>query len=143
MIRANTISFVANVLTPRGFTTDQFEEIIADSLRLEKIKTLLGATNAPAPSEIRAAYEQRNQKTEASVIRLKLEDFKKDVKVSDEDVQKRFEEQKAVLQHPEKAEGEIRRLHAAGRRNTAAGRQGACRRHCKSSRIRRANSPSR
>ena len=94
--------FVANALNPRGFTTDQFEEIIGDSLRFEKIKTLLGATNAAAPSEIRAAFERRHQKTEASVIRLKLEDFKKDVKVSDEDLQKRFEEQKAVLQHPEK-----------------------------------------
>jgi hypothetical protein len=93
---------VANVLNPRGFTTDQLEEIIADSLRLEKIKSLLGATTAAAPSEVRAMFERRNQKTEASVIRLKLEDFKKDVKVSDEDVQKRFEEQKAVLKHPEK-----------------------------------------
>ena len=94
--------FVANVLNPRGFTTAQFEDIISDSLRLEKIKSLLGATTAPAPTEIRAAFERRNQKTEASVIRLKLEDFKKDVKVSDEDLQKRFEEQKAVLKHPEK-----------------------------------------
>jgi peptidyl-prolyl cis-trans isomerase D len=94
--------FVQQGLTPRGLGTDQLEEIIGDSLRLQKIKTLLGATNDPVPSEVRALFERRNQKTELSVIRLKLEDFKKEVKVSDEDLQKRFEERKDTLQHPEK-----------------------------------------
>lgn len=93
--------FVEKGLMPRGFTTQQLEEIMGDSLRLQKIKALLGATNDPAPTEVRAMYERRNQKTESSVIRLKLEDFKKDVKVTDEDVQKRFEERKAALLHEE------------------------------------------
>ena len=94
--------FVQMGLTPRGFTTDQLEELVGDSLRLEKIKALLGATDQAALAEIRAMYERRNQKTDLSLIRLKLDDFKKDVKVSDEDVQKRFDEQKASLLHPEK-----------------------------------------
>ena len=94
--------FVQNGLAPNGFTTEQLEELVADSLRLEKIKGLLGASDKAAPGEIRAMYERRNQKTDASVIRLKLEDFKKEVKVTDEDVQKRFEEKKAALNHPEK-----------------------------------------
>ena len=94
--------FVQNGLAPNGFTTDLLEELVGDSLRLEKIKTLLGATDKATMGEIRALYERRNQKTDASVIRLKFEDFRKDVKVSDEDVQKRFEEKKAALQHPEK-----------------------------------------
>lgn len=94
--------FVQNGLAPNGFTTDLLEELVGDSLRLEKIKTLLGATDQATMSEIRSLYERRNQKTDLSVIRLKLDDFKKDVKVSDEDMQKRFEEKKAALQHPEK-----------------------------------------
>ena len=94
--------FVQNGLAPNGFTTEQLEELVADSLRLEKIKTLLGATDKASPGEIRTMYERRNQKTDLSVIRLKLEDFKKEVKVTDEDVQKRFEERKAALNHPEK-----------------------------------------
>ena len=94
--------FVQNGLTPNGFTTELLEELVGDSLRLEKIKALLGATDKAALGEIRTMYERRNQKTDASVIRLKLDDFKKDVKVSDEEVQKRFEEKKATLQHPEK-----------------------------------------
>ena len=94
--------FVQMGLTPNGFTTDLLEELVGDSLRLEKIRSLLGATDKAAPGEIWAIYEQQHQKTDLSVVRLKLEDFKKEVKVSDEDVQKRFEEKKASLQHPEK-----------------------------------------
>ena len=94
--------FVQAGLAPNGFTTELLEELVGDSLRLEKIKTLLGATDKAALGEIRALYERRNQKTDASVIRLKLEDFKKEVKVTDEDVQKRFEEKKAALNFPEK-----------------------------------------
>ena len=94
--------FVQMGLAPRGFTPDLMEDLVADSLRLEKIKTLLGATDEAAIGEIHATYERRNQKTDLSVIRLKLDEFKKDVKVSAEDVQKRFDEKKAALQHPEK-----------------------------------------
>ncbi len=94
--------FVQMALAPNGFTTDLLEELVGDSLRLQKIKALLGATDKAAPGEIRAIYVQQYQKTDLSVVRLKLEDFKKDTKISDEDVKKRFEEKKEMLQHPEK-----------------------------------------
>ena len=94
--------FVQMGLAPNGFTPDLLEELVGDSLRLEKIKALLGATDKVASSEIRSIYEMQYGKIDLSVVRLKLEDFKKDVKVSDEDVQKRFDERKATLLHPEK-----------------------------------------
>ena len=115
--------FVQMGLAPRGFTTEQLEELVADSLRLEKIKSLLGATDQAAMGEIRAMYEMRNRKTDLSVIRLKLEDFKKDVKVSDEDVQKRFEEKKAALQHPEKRRVKFISLALPEAQKTLAGKQ--------------------
>lgn len=95
-------NFVHNALIPRGFTTDQFEEIIADSLRLQKIKAVLAATNPSLPSELRSLYEKRSRKTEASVIRLKMEDFTKDLQVSEADLKQRFEQQAAMLLNPEK-----------------------------------------
>ena len=94
--------FVQGELAPNGFTTELLEELVADSLRLEKIKALLGATDRAALSELRSWYEMGNQKTDLSVIRLKLDDFKKEVKVSDEEVQKRFEEKKASLEELKK-----------------------------------------
>ncbi|MHA3771756.1 SurA N-terminal domain-containing protein [Verrucomicrobiota bacterium sgz303538] len=96
------IAFVQNALSPRGFTEEQLFEVIRDNLGLRKIKDVLGSTTAPAPAEVRSIYEQGHQKTEASVIRLKLDDFLKNVQVSEEDLKKTFEERKATLNTQEK-----------------------------------------
>jgi peptidyl-prolyl cis-trans isomerase D len=80
-----------------GFTSEQVEEIVADSLRLEKLKALLGATISAAPSEVRTAFEEINQKQEVSFVRIKEEDVAKEINVTDEDVKKAFEERKETL----------------------------------------------
>lgn len=81
-----------------GFTTDQIEDAVRDNLRVEKLKGLLGSTLAPVPSELRKAFAEENQKVEISLVRLKEEDFAKDVQISDEDLKKAFEERKAGFQ---------------------------------------------
>lgn len=94
-------AYAQNVLPHLGFTTDDLNDLIADSLRLKKIKALLGSTVAPVDSEIRDAFTRLNQKTEASVVRFKFDDFLSAVQVSDEDLKKRFEESKATLKTDE------------------------------------------
>ncbi len=91
-----------NALQPRGFGKDQLEELVRDQLRLNKIKTLLGATTAPGPAEVRAAYDQRNQQIESSVVRLKLDDFLATATAPDEEVQKLFEARKTKLKSDER-----------------------------------------
>jgi parvulin-like peptidyl-prolyl isomerase len=95
----NMISQVA--LAPRGFTPDDMEDLIRDDLRLQKIKTLLGSTVAPSESELRDAFAQASQKTEASVIRLKLDDFLAAAQVSEDELKKVYEERKAALKTEE------------------------------------------
>ena len=94
--------FMQNTLATRGFTQHDFEEIVGDQLRVGKVRSLLGSTVTPAPSEVRDQYVQGHQQTEVSLIRLKLEDFTNAVQVSDEDVAKAFEERKETLKTPEK-----------------------------------------
>ncbi len=89
-------------LTPRGFTVTQLEEIVREDITLKKIKALLGATIAPAPTEVREAYVRDYQKTVASVVRLKLADFSAAATVAEEEVKKAFEERKASFNAPEK-----------------------------------------
>ena len=89
-------------LTPRGFTVTQLEEIVREDITLKKLKALLGATIAPAPTEVREAYVRDYQKTVASVVRLKLADFSASATVTDEEVKKAFEERKASFNAPEK-----------------------------------------
>ena len=110
----NYAQFMQNVLSPKGFTQRDFEEIVADQLRVAKVRTLLGTTVKPAPKEVREQYVQMNQKTEASLIRLKLEDFKAAVQVSDEDVAKAFEERKEALKTPEKRKVKVAAFTHAG-----------------------------
>lgn len=90
-------NFSRGVLGPLGLTADDFGDLIGDALRLKKIKALLGSTVAPSESEIRDTFTRLNQKTEASVVRFKFDDFMAGVQVPDEDLKKRFEERKATL----------------------------------------------
>ena len=91
-----------NALQPRGLGKDQLEELIRDDLRLKKLKSLLGATVAPGPGEVRAAYDERYQKIEASVVRLKHDDFLATATVPDDDVKKLYDERQAQLKSDEK-----------------------------------------
>lgn len=94
--------YCKNRLPPRGLGPADVELIVADQVRLNKLRALLSTTVEAAPSEIREQYIERNQKSEASFVRFKLEDFKAGVKVTDEDVAKLFEEKKTTLKTPEK-----------------------------------------
>ena len=88
-------------LDPRGLTADDLSDLIADSLRLKKIKAVLGATVAPSPTEIREAFTRINQRTEASVVRFKLDDFLAATQVPEEDLKKLYEERKGSLKTDE------------------------------------------
>jgi peptidyl-prolyl cis-trans isomerase D len=90
-----------NVLPHMGFTTDDLAELVGDSLRLQKIKALLGSTVVPSESEIRESYTRVAQKTEASVVRFKLDDFLAATQVPEEDVKKLYEERKGSLKTDE------------------------------------------
>ena len=91
-----------NALQPRGLGKDHLEELVRDDLRLRKIRALLAATSAPSQGEVRAVFEQGYQKTEASVVRLKLDDFLATATAPDEDVKKLYEARKDQLKSEEK-----------------------------------------
>lgn len=93
---------VQDQLAPKGFTEKQLEDLIRADLSLKKIKALLDSTIEPSVAEFRTAYLQRFQKMELALVRLKLADFEKGVQVTDEDLQKAFEQRKANLRSEEK-----------------------------------------
>lgn len=95
-------------LASLGFTADQIEDAVRDDLRVAKLKSLVASTLAAAPSELREAFAEQNQKVEVALVRLKEEDFAKDVQISDEDLKKAFEERKATFKTEE-----LRKVKAA------------------------------
>ena len=84
-----------------GFTAQQIEESVQDDLRLKKLKQLLGSTITAAPSEVRFAFERRNQKSELSYVTLSSEEIAKTIQVTDDELKKAFEERKDSLKTDE------------------------------------------
>jgi peptidyl-prolyl cis-trans isomerase D len=113
--------FLDRRLSHRGLSQADVELVVSDQIRLNKVRNLLSTTVAPAPSEVREQYVERNQKSEASFIRFKLEDFKAGVKVTDEDVAKLFEARKGTLKTPEKRKVKFVAFTLAGEQKPLAG----------------------
>ena len=94
--------FADNALAPMGFSEAQIEELVADQIALEKLKKILSAGVSVPESEMKRDYEQAYAKMDVSVVRFRSEDFDKDAQVSDDQIAKYFESQKAQLQTEEK-----------------------------------------
>lgn len=94
--------FLNLYLKPRGFNEAQFEEMIADSIRLQAIRDVLAASSAPAPDELEHAYRRQHQKIEAAIVRFAKAEIEKGISISEDDLKKEFESRKESLKTAEK-----------------------------------------
>ena len=95
-------NFVDQALAPMGFSEAQLEELAADQIILQRVKKLLSAGVNIPEAEMRSNYEQSYAKMDVSVIRFRSDDFAQDVTVSDDEIAKYYEAQKAQLKSDEK-----------------------------------------
>lgn len=93
-------SFVG-AMGKQGMAGDDLLDIVRDDLRVKKLRALLESTAPPSQPELRTAFEGMYQKADASVIRLKIDDFLGAIKVSDDDLKKLYEERKIGLKTDE------------------------------------------
>ena len=96
------LQMIQMVLSPRGMTSLNLEELVRDQIRLQTLRELLGTGSAPAPDELEAAYARRHQKVEAAFVRILREDVAKGVSITAEEIQKAFDARKENLKAPEK-----------------------------------------
>src|SRR5882724_2877845 len=94
--------FVQNALAPNGLAEEHIEQLVRDELCLNQIKELLGTGVSIPEAEINADYQRAYDKLYVSLIRLRPDDFTKDITISDEDLQKYYETHKAELKSEEK-----------------------------------------
>jgi len=92
-------AFVQSRLGPRGFTEEQLESVIRDSLRLERIKTVVSAPVAVNDAEVTEAL-RIYQKMDLEIARFSAVDAA-GVTVSEDELHKFFDENKASLLSPE------------------------------------------
>src|ERR1700730_5303670 len=82
--------FTKAVLPSLGLNEAQIEEVVSDQLSLNRVKDLLDTAMQLAESESKENYEKTSGKMDVAVVRLRDEDFQKDVKVTDEDIAKYY-----------------------------------------------------
>lgn len=89
-------AFVTNQLTPRGFTERQLEEVMRDSLRLEKIEKVVESPIAVGDKEILDAA-RIFQPVKAEFIRFNAEDAAKTIVISPEEIKGYFDRNQSNL----------------------------------------------
>jgi hypothetical protein len=99
--------FTKGTLPTLGFTEAQIEELISDQLTLAKIKEIIGTGMQVSDSESKENYEKAYGKLDVAVVRLREEDFQKDVKITDDEIAKYYEAHKATLKSEEKRKVEF------------------------------------
>src|SRR5213082_113386 len=99
--------FVQNGLSPNGLGEEHIEQLVRDELSLKQIKQLLAAGVSVSETEIKANYERAYDTLSVTLIRLRPADFDKEIKITDDDVQKYFETHKTELKSEEKRKVEV------------------------------------
>jgi len=114
---------VQNGLAPLGLTEDHIEQLVRDQICLNEIQKLLAAGVSIPKSELDENFQRGYDKLYVSVIRFHPADFDKDVKISDEDVQKYYDAHKAELKTDEKRKVEFVELTLTEEEKKLAGKQ--------------------
>ena len=115
--------YTQTALPALGFTEAQIEELATDELALRRIKELV-ATGVTVPeAQSKSEYQQLYGKLDVSVVRLHAADVAKDLKVSDEDIQKYYESHKAELKTEEKRKVEFVSLSLSEEQKKLTGKE--------------------
>src|SRR3954451_12135274 len=101
---------VQNGLAPLGLAEEHIEQLVRDEISLSEIQKLLAAGVSLPKSELDENFRRGDDKLYVSVIRFRSADFDKDVKITDEDVQKYYDAHKAELRSEEKRKVEFVQL---------------------------------
>ncbi len=92
-------TFVQDQLGPRGFTEAQLENVIRDSLRLDRIQNVVSAPVAVSDAEVNGTL-RAYQKEDLQIARFTPID-PSTITVAADEIQKFFETNKAALMNPE------------------------------------------
>src|SRR5712691_11256243 len=93
---------VQNGLAPLGLSEEHIEQLVRDQICLSEVQKLLAAGVSFPKNELDENFHRGYDKLYVSVIRFRSADFDKDIKVSDDDIQKYYDAHKAELKTDEK-----------------------------------------
>jgi len=114
---------VQNGLAPLGLAEEHIEQLVRDQISLSEIQKLLAAGVSLPKSELDENFQRGYDKLYVSVIRFRPADFEKDIKISDEDIQKYYDAHKAELKTDEKRKVEFVQLTLTEEEKKLTGRE--------------------
>jgi peptidyl-prolyl cis-trans isomerase D len=114
---------IQNGLAPLGLNEDHIEQLVRDQISLNEIQKLLAAGVSLPKSELDENFQRGYDKLYVSVIRLRAAAFDKDIKITDEDVQKYYDAHKAELKSDEKRKVEFVQLTLTEDQKKLAGKE--------------------
>jgi parvulin-like peptidyl-prolyl isomerase len=115
--------FVQGALAPLGLSEEHIEQLVRDQISLSEIQKLLATGVSFPKAELDENFQRGYDKLYVSVIRFRPADFDKDVKISDEDVQKYYDAHKAELKTEEKRKIEFVQLTLTEEEKKLAGKE--------------------
>ena len=95
-------TYVKNILSGNGFTDGDLAQLVKDYLCFQKLKNLVTSGVQAIPSAGDKSYVRQNQRYEASVIHFDRKNYMDQVKITDEDIKKYYEDNKENLLSEEK-----------------------------------------
>jgi peptidyl-prolyl cis-trans isomerase D len=114
---------VQNALAPLGLAEEHIEQLVRDQICLNEIQKLLAAGVSFPKNELDENFHRLNDKLYVSVIRFRAADFDKDIKISDDDIQKYYDAHKAELKTDEKRKVEFVQLTLTEEEKKLAGKE--------------------
>ena len=84
-----------------GMGQREINQLAVDVISLRRLTELVGGNISAAPNLIDSWYSIRNHTLKASVIQIPFETFEQQVEVSEEEIQRAFEENTGRFQRPE------------------------------------------
>ena len=81
-----------NLLGRYGLSENDLAQLVKDYLCFNKLEELIGSGIQAVPSEVDKSYIQRNRRYTASIVNFDRSDYEKDAEITDEEINKYFEE---------------------------------------------------
>ena len=114
---------VQNGLAPLGLAEEHIEQLVRDQICLTEIQKLLAAGVSFPKNELDENFHRGYDKLYVSVIRFRATDFDKDIKISDDDIQKYYDAHKAELKTDEKRKVDFVQLTLTEEEKKLAGKE--------------------
>jgi SurA N-terminal domain/PPIC-type PPIASE domain len=90
------------ILKPNGFSAADLDDVVADYLRYTDVADLVKGSSPLPEAMFKEQYDLANQKLALAIVRFNRADFESAIQVTDDDIQKYYNQRKGTLLSPER-----------------------------------------